>query len=256
MVVNTYFQSGSQSLLIGDNGITDLILLTPSAPTTGIYNIQFSAFIPQGKSGYFNMQAKKTPDGDEWAQMLMGGNVYFNCNGSMSGQGGVTGQTDCSVFDQNFVYPENEWFRVSAIYDLDAQTWSMEINGANQFSNHPFEFGQAVFSELAGMDFYSVPGISVEMYIDDVAMGAGILAVDNFTKDVFSIYPNPVNDMLNISSKTEISNVMVYDLLGKEIVSITPNMNLTQIDMSSFSSGVYMVKVTVGNSSKTYKIVK
>ena len=106
------------------------------------------------------------------------------------------------------------------------------------------------------MDFYSVPGISVEMYIDDVAMGAGILAVDNFTKDVFSIYPNPVNDMLNISSKTEISNVMVYDLLGKEIVSITPNMNLTQIDMSSFSSGVYMVKVTVGNSSKTYKIVK
>lgn len=256
MVVNTYSQSGSQSLLISDNGITDLILLTPSAPTTGIYTIQFSAFIPQGKSGYFNMQAKKTPDGVFWNQMLMGGNVYFNCNGNMAGDGGVTGQTDCSSFDKTFTYPQDEWFRVTAIYDLNAQTWSMEINGVSQFNNHPLEFGDAVFTELAGMDFYSVEDISVQMYIDDVAMGVGILAVNNFTKDVFSLYPNPVTDVLNINSKTEVSNVTIYDILGKQIISQSPNMNSPQIDMSSLSAGVYMVKVTVGDSSKTFKIVK
>src|SRR5690606_3120227 len=80
-VVDDEANSGLQSLHISNNNITDMILLVPDAPTSGVYSVQWSAFIPGGSSGYFNMQAALSPEGAAWTQALMGGNVYFNCDG-------------------------------------------------------------------------------------------------------------------------------------------------------------------------------
>src|SRR5690606_8274174 len=71
--------SGAQSMHIPGNEITDEIFLIESMPTTGLYSVEWWAYLPAGKSGYFNMQAAKTADGSAWNQALMGGNVYLNC---------------------------------------------------------------------------------------------------------------------------------------------------------------------------------
>src|SRR5690554_4730008 len=196
-------RSPDNSIYIDGSTVTDAIFLTPSAPTSGVYTIQWYTYIPSGKSGYFNMQGALTPDGQDWNQALLGGNVYLNCDGSMPGQGGVTGVTDCSQFDVTFSYPEDEWFKITCIYDLDAQTWSLSINDIEQFNSHPLAFGSMVFAELAGIDFYSASSNN-QMYIDDFTAGAGILSTENFSPDVFSVYPNPVKDILNISSKVAV----------------------------------------------------
>lgn len=248
-------RSPDQSLYIDGSTIMDPIFLIPSAPSEGIYTVQWYAFIPSGKSGYFNMQGALTPDGQDWNQALMGGNVYFNCDGSTPGQGGVTGVTDCSEFLAPFQYPEDEWFKVTCIYDLDAETWGMNINDVEQFSGYPFEFGTRPFEVLAGLDFYSA-STNNHMYLDDLVAGAGVLSTEQFSPEVFSVYPNPVKDVLNINSKVAVNKVVVYDILGKTVLQENPETISPTIDMSNLPSGAYMVKIIIDNNSKTVKILK
>ncbi|AFL79908.1 hypothetical protein Aeqsu_0395 [Aequorivita sublithincola DSM 14238] len=254
-VVDDEANSGLQSVRITGNGLTDLILLVPSAPINGVYTIQFQAFIPAGKSGYFNMQAALTPEGTEWVQALMGGNVYFNCDGSTPGLGGVTGVIDCSAFNQQFTFPEDQWFKVDCVYDIDAQAWDMYIDDVQFVFAEPFAFGAQVFIELAGLDFYSASPNN-DMFIDDVVLYKGTIGTEDFTANKFSVYPNPVKDMLNIKSTTAVDNVTVYDILGKVVLQENPGKISPAINMSGLASGSYLVKVTIGNSSKTVKVLK
>lgn len=247
--------SGSQSLYIDDSEEVDMIFLIPNAPTSGIYMVQWYAFIPAGKSGYWNMQGGLTPTGTEWRQHLMGGNVYLNCDGNSPGEGGVTGVIDCSTFDAVFSYPEDEWFKITCVYDIDMETWSLSINDVLQFQDYPFEFGTDPFESLAGIDFYSA-STNNHMYIDDMIAGPDVLGTEDFENDVFAVYPNPVQDVLNIDSKAEVEKVTVYDMLGKVVLQATPGAVSPQINMSALPSGTYMVKVTIGKNSKIVKVLK
>ncbi|HWJ28592.1 MAG TPA: MBG domain-containing protein, partial [Flavisolibacter sp.] len=74
------------------------------------------------------------------------------------------------------------------------------------------------------------------------------------------VYPNPFSDKVRIdlgSSDASKVQVEVSDLLGKKVYSATlVNNNNIEVDLSSLVTGVYMVKVTAGNSISTHKIIK
>ena len=254
-VVNLEANSGSQSLYISGNEFDEILLLVLSTPTFGVYTMDFFTYVPAGKSGYFNMQAALTPDGMPWNQALMGGHVFFNCDGASGGLGMVSGEMDCSAFDQSFIYPEDQWFRITCIYDLDNQVWDMFIDEIQFVFDQPFAFGSQVFVELAAFDFYSVTANN-EMYIDDVVLGSPQIGVQDFTTNKFSVYPNPVKDVLNIKSSTVIDNVVIYDFLGRVVLHQNPGTISPTINMTNLASGSYLVKVTIGDSSKTVKILK
>ncbi len=256
--------SGDQSLYISDNVLSDIIAMPPSAPISGVYTIEAWSLIPAGKSGYFNMQAAITPEGSPWVQALMGGNVYFNCKddatgngGNTPGEGGVTGLIDCTTYDQVFLYPEDEWFKMTCVYDLDGQTWDMYINDIPAIIDYPFAFGTQEFIELAGLDLYSSSSNNQQYFDDfDFFIGDKTLGIESFATENFSVYPNPVKDVLNISTKTAVDNVTVYDILGKTVLTSNPDVISPKIDMSGLASGAYLVQVTIGNASKTVKVLK
>ncbi|HLT48826.1 MAG TPA: T9SS type A sorting domain-containing protein, partial [Aequorivita sp.] len=169
--------------------------------------------------------------------------------------GMVSGEMDCSAFDQSFIYPEDQWFRITCIYDLDNQVWDMFIDEIQFVFDQPFAFGSQVFVELAAFDFYSVSANN-EMYIDDVVLGSPQIGVQDFTINRFSVYPNPAKDVLNIKSSTVIDNVVIYDFLGRVVLHQNPGTISPTINMTNLASGSYLVKVTIGDSSKTVKILK
>lgn len=81
------------------------------------------------------------------------------------------------------------------------------------------------------------------------------LPVDDFNKNnTFSFYPNPVNTQLNISTTNEDLTFEIFDLLGKKLLKSTKK----TIDFSSYSQGLYILKVTnsQSNTSFTKKILK
>lgn len=69
----------------------------------------------------------------------------------------------------------------------------------------------------------------------------------------FSVYPNPVDDVLHILSNKDIYQVVMYNLYGKEVLKT----DQTSIIMSAFASGTYIVKVIFSDkSSELRKVVK
>lgn len=82
------------------------------------------------------------------------------------------------------------------------------------------------------------------------------LSASGFHSSSFVYYPNPVSDRLNISHQEVISNVIVYNLLGQEVMNFQPNATESAIDMSHLNTGNYLVKVISGNQSKTIKVIK
>lgn len=256
-VVNTESLSGDQSLLIDDSEVMDLLLLIPGGPTSGIHTVQWNALIPIGFSGYFNMQADITPDGTAWNQALMGGNNYFNCDGISGGQGGTTGVIDCSFFNQEFTYPEGEWFKITCVYDLDVQVWDMKINDVTVIEDEIFVFGTQEFQQLAGINFFSANSTNI-MFIDDLVVAEGELILNNndVSETNFRVYPNPVNDFLTVKTQEIVENIAIFDLLGKKVIDINPNTISPVVDMSNLNSGMYFANITINGITQTVKVIK
>lgn len=90
-----------------------------------------------------------------------------------------------------------------------------------------------------------------------LSVDAVSLSTEDFDKEAaFTYYPNPVNNNLNLSSQKEINNVSVYNMVGQEVYRSTPNTMTDVVDMSGLQAGAYFVKVTVGNATKTVKVIK
>ena len=82
------------------------------------------------------------------------------------------------------------------------------------------------------------------------------LSIEDNKIDGFSIYPNPVNDILRFNALDAIESVSIYNLLGQEVLRTQPNVSNTEVDMTSLPSGIYVVKVKVGEQFGSYKIIK
>lgn len=68
-----------------------------------------------------------------------------------------------------------------------------------------------------------------------------------------ALYPNPVQDLLNINVDNAIKSVEIYNIQGQKVLNSTSN----EVDMSSLNSGIYLVKITDENNSiATKKVVK
>ncbi|WP_298136975.1 T9SS type A sorting domain-containing protein [Flavobacterium sp.] len=83
-----------------------------------------------------------------------------------------------------------------------------------------------------------------------------VLSNEEFAINTMKVYPNPVNDILNISLDNEIDVVSIFNLLGQEVMTKSVNSNQTLMDISNLSAGTYLVKVASGNEVKTVKVVK
>ncbi|MCW1148287.1 T9SS type A sorting domain-containing protein [Flavobacterium lacisediminis] len=82
------------------------------------------------------------------------------------------------------------------------------------------------------------------------------LSSSSFDNNAFTAYPNPVKDILNLSYTSEISNVQVVNMLGQVVLDRKMNATEGQINMSGLNSGAYIVNVTVGNTTKSIKVIK
>ena len=86
----------------------------------------------------------------------------------------------------------------------------------------------------------------------------------NFTQECFLtinehiltnliVYPNPVNEKLNIQSQSPIIKVEVYNLLGQLLISKYNQTTIKSINTTSLNTGVYFIKATDQNNNYTIK---
>ena len=80
------------------------------------------------------------------------------------------------------------------------------------------------------------------------------MGVEDQNKVNISIYPNPTKDFVNITSNKTIDEISIYTMEGKLIQTLKGN--TSQIDISNFSKGVYLITIQSGKLIKTQKIIK
>jgi len=92
--------------------------------------------------------------------------------------------------------------------------------------------------------------------ISGVLIVTGTLAVGDQVIEGFSFYPNPLKDNMTLNAQENIEQVELYNLLGQQIMIKQPNVSTYQINTSTLKTGVYFMKVKVGDKTGTYKVVK
>ena len=73
-----------------------------------------------------------------------------------------------------------------------------------------------------------------------------------------ALYPVPVDDYLNILTKSKVS-IRVYDMTGRLVIRVRPNQTrkgLNILDMSLLESGVYSFTITYQGITTTKKVIK
>ena len=82
------------------------------------------------------------------------------------------------------------------------------------------------------------------------------LGVEDLSVSEFSIYPNPTSDVLNIEGSSQIERVIIYDLLGRNVMEVSPMVEKTEIEINSLNAGVYLVSIISQGKRTVRKIVK
>src|SRR5690606_4251207 len=100
------------------------------------------------------------------------------------------------------------------------------------------------------MDFISIDDVEVVHDTDS--------STENFAKLGLNVFPNPVSDIVNITSpEANIEAVTITDLNGRTVKSINFNkVAETTVDASDLASGIYLMHITANGTVATQKIVK
>ncbi len=109
------------------------------------------------------------------------------------------------------------------------------------------------FSDRGGSDANWVATRIILTYIE-----TGTLSVDdNNLKNIFSVYPNPTNSILNIKIKDHMNGALsIVDILGNIVYSEEKTeIGGVAVDISNWSHGVYFVTFKIDNHKIVKKII-
>lgn len=107
-------------------------------------------------------------------------------------------------------------------------------------------------SELGGRELYSTNAMNPVLNIPDHSSESQNIAID------IQVYPNPNEDgFLYIHAKNEIiRSFSIYDISGKELSRRTGHSEMETVDIRNLSQGFYLVKIDLGHSTITKKVIK
>ncbi len=89
-----------------------------------------------------------------------------------------------------------------------------------------------------------------------VWIGADTAGVENESFVTLNMYPNPANDVLNISSQSTINTVEIFNVLGQKVITMQVEDKSAEINVSNLNAGIYLIKYEINNSTSTKKFVK
>lgn len=95
------------------------------------------------------------------------------------------------------------------------------------------------------------------IYFDRIVFSdAPLLDINDFNEAKISTYPNPVMDEWNLITSEEITEIVVYNIHGQVMQTVTPNKRNYTLDTSSLSAGMYFAHVKTISKNNTIQLIK
>lgn len=92
-------------------------------------------------------------------------------------------------------------------------------------------------------------------YFDDVAFSED-LSIPGFLNSEVSLYPNPAANQITLEAKEDIQKVLIYNLLGQELLTQKTNSNKVNLNISGLQKGIYIAKTTSAGKETMTKFIK
>ena len=242
-------QGGSLSGLIPADETTDAVLSLGNK-IFGEWGLEFWMYVPSGQEGYFNLQGVVPIGAGEWIV----GNIFFNQDNANPGVGLID---DSALGSVNFNFPHDEWFRIVMNWDINlgitAATWQFNVNGVDVLpAGTAFTSADATSpTGLGGFDFFSINANNL-YYLDSFIYQDSFLGSQDLDAKGFDAYKDR-NNILHLSANETINNVAIYNMLGQEVYR---SATVSTVDMSNFANGTYIVKVNVGGTEGSIKVIR
>lgn len=82
------------------------------------------------------------------------------------------------------------------------------------------------------------------------------LITERPSPSLLSYYSNPMGNRLRVESPYDIQSLAVYDLMGREVLTKSPQKQKLTLDTYSLAPGVYLLNVQTAEGQQTVKLVK
>lgn len=264
---NDYFETPSTSWSLINNfpqGTVSFWIMLDSQYVSGHYFGIDNSFMMKQKYGvgedmFFGIQSGTTK-----VRMQVTG--VFPASAGMD----VIGSTTLSF---------NTWYHVVGVWN--GVTHTLYINGnmdgqisnSSGISNRPtpdyFSIGSGIvggngtttfpsgaYGKMNDVGFWNRALNSTE--ITTLFQGCNNVGInDNDSKIDFSIFPNPTTDKITIKTSYNSNDLsyIIYDQIGRQIVSGRIEKQTTTADISKLEAGIYFLQIN-GQNKQTFKIIK
>ena len=106
------------------------------------------------------------------------------------------------------------------------------------------------------MNFNVVDPADQTYYWDNLFQGEPLDVTQNDLVDI-AMYPNPATSVVTLDASQEIATIQIMNLLGQTVSIIEVNNTTSTINVSQFSTGVYIANVLFSNGNvQTIKFIK
>ncbi len=185
-------------------------------------------------------------DGDEGTYTF----VWYYANGGSTDRSGVLYVNETSVATVSFPATDDwtTWTTASVSAELESDYKTIRLEADQSFG-------------LANIDYMTVTGPSAAAADCDeetqsyaVESLYNISDIEEISENSVSIYPNPTSDILYVEAESGV--VFIYNMLGNKIYENDLISNITEIDISEYPDGIYMIFVKSADSSFKQTIIK
>ena len=133
----------------------------------------------------------------------------------------------------------------------DTNTFSFILPDSNRYNVRVRAWcgsDSAIYSDWSAMR-------TVYLTAADTVADSSASIVNVSADRVVMLLPNPADKQVTISAALPLLHVEVYDLAGRMVEARQPSGTTLQLDLKSYPSGTYLVKVTTTNGTTTRKLV-
>lgn len=246
---------GAAQTVYGTSGIPKSVIISGLSPTTS-YTFTVSASDAAGNTAANN-------------PITVNATTLSNINTACSGTSTLASQGAFSTgYKYDFQTIATDVKITFELLDTDKTGVVAYLWKQTPFTETPMtnvsgkKFSSTITGQTAGstinyaVKFAYAGGMSVTKYYSYVVGDACIsLGVTDFFKAKELLYPNPVENSLNLKLPENKNTVTLYDFSGKKLFEKNVGTTL-ELDFSSFTAGTYLIRIENSKGANTYKIVK
>jgi hypothetical protein len=190
--------------------------------------------------------------------------LFFLVDWDTSGNpNGSFGTAVANFPDKDFIQFDGSHagFQINSIDKLKSDCWNW-----NRRVNVEIEYTGTDFNTIHELDLTFNPNNNLlsknnELYCSQkinlaLKINDPNLAVDDYNLVSSLVYPNPVKGLLTISNTDTIKSIEIYTILGTIIKSIVCHKKKVVIDLSEYSTGVYLLQIKKSDQNEFIRILK